>query len=140
MCQTQIIILNKQVNLHRLNLKPSRLHVFNVKKRYWSKEVNLVKVYIWSTNRYIWSRNGKYGFLSDITNYAGGKKLSQKKKNAKGRKNWLKGEHVHQNLEPTTLLELDHTNSHSYPRLLKFWIELSYFLKTIRIELEWYKT
>ena len=45
---------------------------------------------------------------------------SAKKKNAKGRKNWLKGEHVHQNSEPTTLLELDHTNSHSYPRSLKF--------------------
>ena len=140
MCQTQIIILNKQVNLHRLNLKPTRLHVFNVKKRYWSKAVNLLKVYICSKYRYIWSRNGKYGFLSDITNYAGGKKLSQKKKNAKGRKNWLKGEHVHQNSELTTLLELDYTSSHSYPRLLKFWIELSYFLKTIRIELEWYKT
>ena len=30
----------------------------------------------------------------------------KKKKNAKGRKNWLKGEHVHQNSEPTTLFEL----------------------------------
>ena len=39
---------------------------------------------------------------------------------ARGRKNWLKGEHIHQNSEPATLFELDHTNSHSYPRLLKF--------------------
>ena len=36
------------------------------------------------------------------------------------KKNWLKGEDIHQNSEPTTLFELDHTNSHSYPRLLKF--------------------
>ena len=28
----------------------------------------------------------------------------KKKKNAKGRKNWLKGEHIHQNSDPTTLL------------------------------------
>ena len=52
--------------------------------------------------------NEIWNFLSDITNYA------------RGRKNWLKGDHIHQNSEPTTLFELDHTNSHSYTRLLKF--------------------
>ena len=52
--------------------------------------------------------NEIWNFLSDMTYYA------------RRRKNWLKGEHIHQNSEPTTLFESDHTNSHSYPRLLKF--------------------
>ena len=36
--------------------------------------------------------NEIWNFLSNMTNYA------------RGRKNWLKGEHIHQNSEPTTLI------------------------------------
>ena len=82
--------------------------------------MNLVKAYEARIGTYEAGMGNMASYLTSTIMLEAENSAKKKKKNARGRKNWLKGEHAHQNLEPTTLLESDHTNSHSYPRLLKF--------------------